>query len=78
MYRSLRELGVWLQGFSLKEPDPFTPEEARDHFINIGGQPNSLPDLPTVVDRLPRRPVDDALAVRPEAAEIDNAIRTMR
>ncbi|CAK0819626.1 unnamed protein product [Prorocentrum cordatum] len=78
MYRSLRELGVWLQGFSLKESDPFTPEEARDHFIYIGGQPNSVPDLPTVVDRLPQRPVDDALAVRPETTEIDNAIRTMR
>ncbi|CAK0794339.1 unnamed protein product, partial [Prorocentrum cordatum] len=78
MYRSLRELGVWLQGFSWKESDPFTPEEARDHFINIGGQPNSLPNLPTVVDRLPQRPVDDALAARPEAAEIDNAIRATR
>ena len=39
-HRGLAELGCWVSGFTADGKQYFTPEQARNHMLNIGGEVN--------------------------------------
>eukprot|EP00959_Pyramimonas_sp_CCMP1952_P450914 9440787-Pyramimonas_sp.AAC.1 len=78
----MKDLGVWLSDSNTTGREEYTPEEGKDHFLNIGGDPNPVPE--EVLDDLPEafwqqgRAHAETLGRPPRDAEIDRAIRGLR
>ena len=55
-YRGLAELGCWITGSTADGKQYFTPEQARNHMLNIGGEANEV-NVDSAIASMERGPI---------------------